>query len=50
MVKLLFLAAEMKAQKQVKKVPKGTSEYQAAWILEDSEEEGEDDQDSDEVG
>ena len=32
----LFLKAEMKTVK--KKVPKGTSDYQAAWIL-DSEEE-----------
>ena len=33
-------------QKAVKKVPKGTSDYQAAWII---AEDGEDDDDDDEV-
>jgi len=33
------IAAELKAKRKiVKRVPKGTSEYQAAWII-DSEEE-----------
>ena len=31
------LMAAGKAQKKKKKVPKGTSEYQAAWILDDDE-------------
>lgn len=31
--------------KVVRKVPKGTSEYQAAWILDDDEEDGEDGED-----
>jgi hypothetical protein len=32
----------------VKKVPKGTSEYQSSWILEDDEDHGENDNGSDE--
>ena len=34
-------SAEYKAKKQTKKVPKGTSEYQAAWIVEDSDQDEE---------
>lgn len=36
--------------KIIKKVPKGTSEYQAAWIVESDEEEDEDDDVEDEEG
>ena len=47
-------AAFHEKKKVVRKVPKGTSEYQAAWIIEsDAEEdddEDEDEEDSDEVG
>ncbi len=38
----------LKQPKAVKKVPKGTSDYQAAWIVaEEEEEEDEDDDDDD---
>ena len=36
-------------KKRTRKVPKGTSEYQAAWILEDGEDEDEDEEE-DEAG
>ena len=36
-------------KKRTRKVPKGTSEYQAAWILEDGEDE-DGDEEEDEVG
>ena len=36
----------VKAKKVVKRVPKGTSEYQAAWIL-NSDDEGDSDEDDD---
>ena len=43
---LYFLAAYHATKKVVHRVPKGTSEYQAAWIVESDQE----DEDEDEVG
>jgi len=40
-------AEEEAKQKTVKRVPKGTSDYQAAWILPDSDEEAEQEEDAD---
>jgi len=40
--------AKQKKQSTSKRVPKGTSEYQAAWILPESDDEGEDDDDDEE--
>ncbi|XP_042877630.1 pre-rRNA-processing protein TSR1 homolog isoform X2 [Penaeus japonicus] len=38
--------ASVKAKPKTKRVPKGTSEYQAAWILDSEEEDGDEDDDS----
>ena len=46
-------AAEGTTPKAVKRIPKGMSEYQAAWIIDESEDEGtdgEDERDTDECG
>jgi len=45
-----IFTASQKENKRVVKVPKGTSKYQAAWIVDDGEEgsEEEDDDDDDE--
>lgn len=39
--------AGTEAKRRTKRVPKGTSAYQAAWIFDDEDEEGEDDDDED---
>ncbi|XP_076033995.1 pre-rRNA-processing protein TSR1 homolog isoform X2 [Oratosquilla oratoria] len=39
--------AEQKAQKKTKRVPKGTSEYQAAWILDEDEDDADDESQGD---
>ena len=43
-----FLAEAHQEKKVVKRVPKGTSDYQAAWITNSDDEEGPDDDDNDE--
>ncbi|KAJ8369237.1 hypothetical protein SKAU_G00092650 [Synaphobranchus kaupii] len=43
----LLEAEEARKNKKVMKVPKGTSSYQAAWILDDGEENGESEDDDD---
>lgn len=35
---LILAETKEKKKQQIKKVPKGTSEYQAAWIVESDEE------------
>ncbi|NXG38496.1 TSR1 protein, partial [Dromaius novaehollandiae] len=40
--------ASLKASRKVVKVPKGTSKYQAAWIVDDGEEDSEEDDDEEE--
>ena len=52
-----ILEAEQQVKKKIKRVPKGTSDYQAAWILDESEdeedeaenEESEDDEDMNDI-
>jgi len=41
--------AETNVKKRTRKVPKGTSEYQAAWILEDGEDEDEDEEEDEDI-
>lgn len=36
---LMFLSLEARKKKRVMKVPKGTSDYQATWIVDEGEEE-----------
>lgn len=42
--------ASQKENKRVVKVPKGTSKYQAAWIVDDGEEGSEEEEDDDDFG
>lgn len=48
-VNILYVSGRVEARKnrKVMKVPKGTSDYQAAWIVDDEEEENEDDEEDD---
>uniref|UniRef100_A0AAR2M2D8 Pre-rRNA-processing protein TSR1 homolog n=1 Tax=Pygocentrus nattereri TaxID=42514 RepID=A0AAR2M2D8_PYGNA len=42
-------AEEARKNRKVVKVPKGTSDYQATWIVDDAEENGDDDEEEDDV-
>ena len=44
---ILLLCVVAREKKALKKVPKGTSDYQAAWIIAEQEEEEEEEEDGD---